>query len=105
MFWGKSALAGLAIFGLCQCSSGEEQEAAYDRAEKVAASAVAGTTYADQGSPYGCTVDCSGHDAGYAWADRNEVRDPSDCGGNSRSFIEGCMAYAEAYQAAVNDAL
>lgn len=44
---------------------------------------------------YECTQDCSGHEAGYAWAEENNITDPDDCGGNSQSFIEGCMAYAE----------
>lgn len=44
---------------------------------------------------YACTQDCSGHRAGYAWAQRNGITDPSQCGGNSRSFYEGCVAYAE----------
>lgn len=41
-----------------------------------------------------CTGDCSGHDAGYEWASENGIADPSDCGGKSVSFIEGCEAYA-----------
>ena len=44
---------------------------------------------------YECTVDCSGHEAGYAWAEENGITDPGDCGGNSQSFIEGCIAYTE----------
>jgi hypothetical protein len=44
---------------------------------------------------YGCTVDCSGHDAGYRWAEQNDIDDPDDCYGNSQSFIEGCREYAE----------
>jgi len=47
---------------------------------------------------YPCTVDCSGHDAGYEWAEKNEITEPADCGGNSSSFIEGCEAYAEEQQ-------
>jgi len=43
---------------------------------------------------YDCTQDCSGHQAGYDWAERKGVDDASDCGGNSQSFIEGCEAYA-----------
>lgn len=43
----------------------------------------------------GCTEDCSGHDAGYEWADENGIDDPDDCGGKSWSFEEGCRAYAE----------
>jgi hypothetical protein len=44
---------------------------------------------------YPCTVDCSGHEAGYEWADKKGIEDPDDCGGNSNSFIEGCRAWAE----------
>lgn len=44
---------------------------------------------------YPCTIDCSGHEAGYDWADENGIEDPDDCGGNSQSFVEGCRAYAE----------
>lgn len=44
-----------------------------------------------------CTADCSGHEAGYEWAEENGIEDPDDCGGNSSSFIEGCMTYAEEY--------
>ena len=47
---------------------------------------------------YPCTVDCSGHEAGYEWADREGIEDPDDCGGNSDSFIEGCQAWAEEQQ-------
>ena len=42
-----------------------------------------------------CTEDCSGHEAGYDWADRKGIEDPDDCGGNSNSFVEGCRAWAE----------
>tara|TARA_R110002124_G_scaffold99593_2_gene245736 strand:- start:824 stop:1216 length:393 start_codon:yes stop_codon:yes gene_type:complete len=57
-------------------------------------------TYDDLGRPYGCSEDCSGHEAGVKWARDNEVRDPGDCGGRSQSFIEGCEAYAEAIEQA-----
>jgi len=43
----------------------------------------------------GCTEDCGGHEAGYAWAQENGITDPGDCGGKSWSFVEGCRAYAE----------
>lgn len=46
----------------------------------------------------GCTSDCSGHDAGYEWAENNGITDAGECGGNSQSFIEGCEAYAEEAQ-------
>ena len=44
---------------------------------------------------YHCTEDCSGHQAGYDWAEVNGIAEPSDCGGNSQSFIQGCQSYAE----------
>ncbi len=44
---------------------------------------------------YTCTQDCSGHEAGYNWAENKGITDPDDCGGNSNSFIEGCRSYAE----------
>lgn len=46
-------------------------------------------------SGYACTDNCSGHEAGYQWAEDNSIDDPDDCSGNSDSFIEGCQAYAE----------
>lgn len=44
---------------------------------------------------YACTQDCSGHEAGYHWAEMNDIDDSWACSGNSRSFVEGCQAYAE----------
>jgi hypothetical protein len=49
--------------------------------------------FEDAGKP--CTDDCSGHIAGYKWAERKEIMDSDDCGGNSQSFIDGCVAYVE----------
>ena len=42
---------------------------------------------------YPCTEDCSGHIAGYEWAENNGIDDVYDCDGNSYSFNEGCEAY------------
>jgi hypothetical protein len=49
----------------------------------------------DPGTFHGdpCTVDCSGHQAGYDWAEQHDIDDEDNCGGNSESFIEGCKAY------------
>jgi hypothetical protein len=44
---------------------------------------------------YRCTQDCSGHEAGYRWAQRKSLTSRHQCGGNSQSFIEGCLAYIE----------
>ncbi|OCC01054.1 hypothetical protein BA190_30650 [Labrys sp. WJW] len=42
-----------------------------------------------------CTDDCSGHQAGYRWAEEHGINNSSDCGGNSESFREGCVTYTE----------
>ena len=38
---------------------------------------------------YECTEDCSGHEAGYQWAEDNGIETEDDCGGNSDSFEIG----------------
>lgn len=52
-------------------------------------------TIIDSFNGYPCTSDCSGHEAGYNWAEENGISDADDCGGNSESFIEGCQSYVE----------
>ena len=47
---------------------------------------------------YPCTQDCSGHEAGYNWAEQHGIEDPGNCDGNSHSFVEGCQAYAAEHQ-------
>ncbi|MER9455564.1 hypothetical protein [Mesorhizobium sp. M0478] len=42
-----------------------------------------------------CTDDCSGHKAGYDWAEQNQISDESNCSSNSQSFNEGCQTYVE----------
>ena len=54
-------------------------------------------------SSYSCTGDCSGHQAGYDWAEQHGITDPDDCAGNSDSFIEGCQEYAEENSDGDND--
>src|SRR5438128_1379906 len=36
---------------------------------------------------YRCIDDCSGHEAGYKWAEEHDIDDVDQCGGNSQSFI------------------
>ena len=50
---------------------------------------------ADSFHGYTCTQDCSGHKAGYEWAEKKGIADEDDCGGSSQSFAEGCQAYVE----------
>ena len=45
---------------------------------------------------YYCTIDCSGHRAGYLWAEDQDIQDEFQCPqGRSNSFYEGCLAYTE----------
>jgi len=53
---------------------------------------------------FNCTVDCSGHEAGYRWAEQNSIDDEDYCpDGDSESFHEGCIAYVRGEQLAAND--
>ena len=46
---------------------------------------------------YECTDDCSGHKAGYEWAEARGVSDAAQCPlrGKALSFYEGCLAFTE----------
>jgi hypothetical protein len=47
---------------------------------------------------YDCTIDCSGHEAGYNCAEEHDITDEEDCAGDSESFVEGCKAYVKEQQ-------
>lgn len=42
-----------------------------------------------------CLGDCSGHQAGYDWAEQNDIEDESSCSTPSTSFNEGCQSYID----------
>jgi len=45
---------------------------------------------------YRCTIDCSGHMAGYEWAKARNVQQVSECPIDaSNSFTEGCYSFAQ----------
>lgn len=46
---------------------------------------------------YPCTEDCSGHEAGYEWAEENGITqdDVDNYSGNSNSFMEGMQSYVD----------
>ena len=90
LFWG-----GVIIFILWLLFSNSNKEPQYIREEFKNGNTI--ETKVDDSitrDNWVCTGDCSGHDAGYEWAGEQGITDPSDCGGNSESFIEGCEAYA-----------
>ena len=101
-------LLGGLLASVSACDTSTDTQAAPAKSERMAGGAQVHarksisrrqSAYAD--SPpaefhgYVCTQDCSGHEAGYQWAEEHGIEDPHDCGGNSQSFIEGCQAYAE----------
>jgi hypothetical protein len=57
--------------------------------------ASAAYTYANSFDAYQCSGDCSGHQAGYDWAEQNQIDDESSCSTPSNSFNEGCASYVE----------
>jgi hypothetical protein len=45
---------------------------------------------------YPCTKDCSGHMAGYAWAQQRNLINPADIPTDiNNSFREGCLSFTE----------
>ena len=53
------------------------------------------SVFADTFDGYECTDDCSGHQAGYNWAEENEIDDEYSCDTPSQSFNEGCQSFVE----------
>lgn len=98
-FFLSAVLAGCSREGGGTDAASDSHHPSYDEALDQARNSLAGTTYEDQHGFEGCTDDCSGHNAGYQWAQENGVEDASGCYGNSNSFEEGCAAYANDLQA------
>jgi hypothetical protein len=94
-------VCALSLLQACGSTSGydaasESTDQAVDL--ESAAEELQSEEFSEVGDTTTCTNDCSGHDAGFEWAKENDILDPSDCGGNSRSFEEGCETYAEAME-------
>jgi opacity protein-like surface antigen len=53
------------------------------------------TVSADTFDGYECTDDCSGHQAGYDWAEQNDIDDEDSCDTPSESFNEGCQSFVQ----------
>jgi hypothetical protein len=62
----------------------DDGEYAYEEAEVESDPADVDATDVEQPEFDDCSIDCSGHEAGF-----------SECGGSSDSFIEGCESFAE----------
>ncbi len=107
---GNPVLPALLLAALVGACGGQEsvQESQRDDvtadARADAEAELSGTTYQEVAGTSACTEDCSGHDAGYEWAQENEITDPDDCDGNNDSFIEGCRAYGEEIEGRAQEA-
>jgi len=44
---------------------------------------------------FDCSDDCSGHAAGYRWAQRRGVTAAAECDNPSASFREGCLTFID----------
>ena len=60
---------------------------------------IAAKTQAAEFHGFQCTKDCSGHRAGYEWAERKSITSQEGCRGRSNSFIEGCYAWVNRQKA------
>jgi hypothetical protein len=98
---GRSLLVTAALI-LGGCSS-EPSDQDIDQAYENAQDDLSGATYEDVGDTSACTVDCSGHNAGFEWAQQQGVTDRSECSGDSKSFVEGCEAYADAVEESADE--
>lgn len=77
-------------------ASDERQPFDEDAAREPAESELASEGYDHS---YGCTDDCSGHDAGWQWRAENGYASR----GNSESFAEGGYAFDEALESRVDE--
>ena len=89
--WIGLLVIGLGIWGITSLFSKQDVETDYSTNNSANVyngySNYSDDDYYEPENPY---EDGSGHSAGYEWAMENE---PSGCGGNSQSFIEGCEEY------------
>lgn len=86
-------IAGILFFGWLLFSSNNTESEHITENFKNGNSVDVAVDHSITSDTWECTSDCSGHNAGYEWASENGITDPSDCGGKSVSFIEGCEAY------------
>lgn len=82
--------------------TGEEDRQDFDEdaARDAAEDEIASEDYLAVGSPYGCTDDCSGHDAGFRYRAENGF---VGYGSDSDSFREGGQAFEDAVEERVDE--
>jgi hypothetical protein len=101
---GETTFAGHTPYSLGsdEADDEEEEREPFDEyaAKRKAERDVASDSYMGIGSPYGCTSDCSGHEAGFAHRrDNGYVAYSAD----SQSFTEGAQAYEDEVEERVDE--
>ena len=89
-------ILGIALYAAKSHNSGEHRAKSHGQSIDTEGSEKNAREFAG----YECTVDCSGHEAGYKWAEEHGISDGDDCDragehSNSPSFAEGCHAYVD----------
>src|ERR1019366_5206854 len=69
-----------------------------------ARTAMKGLTYKEVEGSVDCAEDCSGHNAGFAYAQEHDIEDDTGCKSGSASYVEGCEAYGQQIEQCVNAA-
>ncbi len=75
-----------------------------DEAREKAEDDLQGETYRSVGRPYGCTEDCSGHDAGFQYRANNRYGGRIAGDYDARSFRQGQQAYDDEVDRRVEEA-
>lgn len=118
--WRNIGIFLLIVFGIAYCNNMREEHAQEvliqkedamadyitdhsDEIQKQEESQLETETYQDSFGSTDCTYDCSGHDAGFAWAASHGITDPLECSGKSLSFVEGCEAYTQELQTRIDE--
>ena len=101
LFWLAAAMCALTA---CSPSQQERANTAAIRAGVGARDAMRGLTYEEVEGSVDCAKDCSGHNAGFAYAEEHDIEDDAECTSASDSFVEGCKAYGEEIDQCVNAA-
>ena len=104
----RSAACLLGLLCLLGCDQKQDTDSKSVDEDETSVIATAQNELADQSyedvrGTADCTDDCSGHNAGWDWARKNDVQDADNWSGNSDSFIDGCKAYTEELQRKIGE--
>ena len=100
---GRKLIFGLVILGVFFLTFHHS-----DTATPSVPSPETSTTASETFSGNDCTGNCSGHEAGYNWAEEHSIDDEDACDtagdrSNSPSFAEGCKAYVNGESSPTGD--